>query len=297
MTDSARAKSIAHYAEKRPDLAQQLAFFEKLWAVQDEYADKAASYEPASSEEIERALRSHQTLFSLVEPLVPLDDYREAVRGIAAVMAEAGLSAEQTAALAEVDLGDAVSAEALAGALDGFDVFVQSVTDAADDDRLTAPLVSFVLTEAMTPFLRDPAKTAVAAAGKFDWLQWDSGLCPVCGTPASSAVIRDEGELQGGRRWLSCPTCRTQWEYARIRCARCGTRTHTDLEYLYDEADPAHRIHACSACHGYTPVVFERETRVVTVPEVEEVVMVPLEAVAAQRGFSPLGDEKDETPN
>ena len=297
MTDSARAKSIAHYSEKRPDLAQQLAFFEKLWSTQDEFAEKAAAYTPAPLEDLERALRSHQTMFSLVEPAIPLDDYRDAVRAVAAVMADAGLSAEQTAALAEVDLGDAVTAEALGEALDGFDVFVQSVADAISDDRFTAPLLSFVLTEAMTPFLREPAKAAVTAAGKFDWLQWDSGLCPACGTPASSAVIRDEGELQGGRRWLTCPTCRTQWEYARIRCARCGTRAHTDLEYLYDEEDPAHRIHVCSACNGYTPVVFEREQLVVTIPEVEEVVMVPLEAVAAERGFTPLGDDKGEMPN
>ncbi|MGB4441026.1 MAG: formate dehydrogenase accessory protein FdhE [Coriobacteriia bacterium] len=297
MADSARAKSIAHYSEKRPDLAQQLAFFEKLWSVQDEFAKKAAPYAPAPLEDLERALRNHQTMFSLVEPTIPLDDYRDAVRAVAAVMAEAGLSGEQTAALAEVDLGDAVTAGALADALDGFDVFVQSVSDAIGDDRFTTPLLSFVLTEAMTPFLREPAKSGVEATGKFDWLQWDSGLCPACGTPASSAVIRDEGVLQGGRRWLSCPTCRTQWEYARIRCTRCGTRTHTDLEYLYDEEDPAHRIHICSACHGYTPVVFEREQMAVTVPEVEEVVMVPLEAVAAERGYTPLGDDKDEMPN
>lgn len=297
MTDSARAKSIAYYTEKRPDLAQQLAFFEKLWSVQDEFADKAATYTPAPLEDLERALRSHQTMFSLVEPAIPLDDYRDAVRAVAAVMAEAGLSEAQTAALAEVDLGDAVTAEALAAALGGLDMFIQSVTETVADDRFTTPLISFVLTEAMTPFLREPAKAAVTAAGKFDWLQWDSGLCPACGTPASSAVIRDEGQLQGGRRWLTCPTCRTQWEYARIRCARCGSRTHTDLEYLYDEEDPAHRIHTCSACHGYTPVVLEREQLVVTVPEVEEVVMVPLEAVAVKRGFSPLGDDKDEVPN
>lgn len=297
MTDSARAKSIAHYTEKRPDLAQQLAFFEKLWNVQDEFADKAAAYTPAPVEELERALRNHQTMFSLATPAIPLDSYRDAVRAVAAVMAEAGLPETQTAALAEIDLGDAVTAEALSAALDGLDVFIQAVADTVADDRFTTPLISFVLTEAMTPFLREPAKTAFAAAGTFDWLQWDSGLCPACGTPASSAVVRDEGELQGGRRWLNCPTCRTQWEYARIRCARCGTRTHSELEYLYDAEDPAHRVHVCSACNGYTPVVFEREQLVVTVPEVEEVVMVPLEAVAAERGFTPLGDDKDEVPN
>ncbi len=297
MTDSARARSIAHYSEKRPDLAAQLAFFEKLWAVQDDFADKAAAYTPAALEDLERALRHHQTMFSLVEPSIPLDAYRDAVRAIAEVMAGAGLPEDQTAALARVDLGAAVSAEALAAALSGFDVFVQSVGDAAGDDRITDALLSFVLTEAMTPFLRGPAKNAVTAAGKFDWLQWDSGLCPACGTPSSSGIIRDEGELQGGRRWLSCPTCRTQWEYARIRCTRCGIRTHTVLEYLYDDADPGHRAHVCSNCHGYALVSFEKDLKIIAVPEVEEVVMVPLEAVAAGRGFTPLGDEKSETPN
>lgn len=297
MTDSARARSIAHYSDKRPDLAPQLAFFEKLWKVQDEFADKATDYTPASLDELERALRHHQTMFSLVEPQIPLDAYRDAVRAIAAVMAEAGLPDDQTAALAEVDLGDAISEEALTAALGGFDVFVRAVADAAKDERITDALLSFVLTEAMTPFLRGPAKTAVAAAGKFDWLQWDSSLCPACGTPSSSGIIRDEGDLQGGRRWLSCPTCRTQWEYARIRCARCGIRTHTVLEYLYDDTDPGHRVHVCDNCHGYALISFEKDLKIIAVPEVEEVVMVPLEAVAAERGFTPLGDEKDATPN
>jgi FdhE protein len=91
--------------------------------------------------------------------------------------------------------------------------------------------------------------------------------------------------------------CRTQWEYARIRCVRCGTREQTKLEYLYDEADPPHRVHTCAACHGYSLTTFEREMNLIALPEIEEVVMVRLEAVATSRGFSALGDDTAEKPN
>lgn len=297
MTNPAREKAIKHYVTVRPDLEHQLDFFTKLWEAQDTFAEEATPY-VAPEGDLERALRQHQTLFSLAGPEIPVDAYREAVRAMAALLAaDGGLPEEQTAALTEVDLGDAVAEEALKDALTGFDVFVHAVAEAAGDERIAEPVLAFMLTEAMTPFVRSAAKAAVAAVGKFDWLQWDSGLCPVCGTPAASGVVRDEGELQGGRRWLSCPVCRTQWEYARIRCARCGTRSQQDLEYLFDEEDPAHRLHVCKKCHGYAAVSFEKDLRLIGTPEVEEIVMVRLEAVAADRGYTPLGDDEAEVPN
>lgn len=291
MTDSARAKAATRYAAVRPDLAHQLEFFTAIWNIQDEFEAKAAEYAAPSAEEAAAALKNHQTLLSLSPVTLPAEAYRDAVRAVAAAVAEdAGLPAEQSAALTEHDLGAAIDDEALDEALDGFDLFVTKVTAAIRDERLGEPLLSFVLTEALTPFLRAAARSAVKAAGRFDWLQWDSGLCPACGTPSSSAIVRDEGELQGGRRWLSCPMCRTEWEYARLRCARCGTRDHQHLEYLYDTEDPGHRVHTCTNCHGYTPVAFEKELKTIAIPEVEEIVMVRLETVARERGFTPLGD-------
>ncbi|MEA5074953.1 MAG: formate dehydrogenase accessory protein FdhE [Coriobacteriia bacterium] len=298
MSNTARTKAIEHYISTRPDLEQQLRFFEALWDAQDDIAQGASPYEAASAEDTEKALLQTRTLFSLVGPTIPLEPYQAAVRQVAALMAEkAGLPDEQSAALAEVDIASAVSDESLASMLTGMDAFVTRIAGAVADDRLNEPLLMFVLTEAATPFLREPAAAAVKAAGKFDWQQWDSGLCPVCGTPASSGVVRDEGDLQGGRRWLSCPTCRTQWEFARVRCARCGQRTHDKLEYLYDEQDPGHRVHTCKECHGYIPVTFEKQVKVLAVPEVEEIVMIPLETVASERGLSPLGDEVEEHAN
>ena len=298
MSNTARTKAIEHYVASRPDLEQQLRFFEALWDAQDEIAQDASPYVAASAEETEKALQQTRTLFSLVEPTIPLEPYQAAVRRLAALTAEkAGLPDEQSAALAEVDIAGAVTGESLASMLTGMDAFVTRIAEAINDDRLNEPLLMFVLTEAVTPFLREPAAAAVKAAGKYDWQQWDSGLCPVCGTPASSGVVRDEGDLQGGRRWLSCPTCRTQWEFARVRCARCGQRTHDRLEYLFDEQDPGHRVHTCKECHGYIPVTFEKQISILAVPEVEEIVMIPLETVASSRGLTPLGDDVDETVN
>lgn len=298
MSNAARAKAIEHYITARPDLEQQLRFFSTLWDVQDEFAAEAAPYEPASKEDTETALYQTRTLFSLSAPSIPLEPYRAAVRRIAELMAEnAGLPEDQSTALAEIDIAGAIDEESLASMLSGIDAFVTRVATALSDERLNEPLLMFVLSEAATPFLREPAAAAIKVAGKYDWQQWDSGLCPVCGTPAASGVIRDEGELQGGRRWLSCPTCRTQWEYARVRCARCGQRSHDKLEYLYDEQDPGHRVHTCKVCHGYIPQSFEKELPVLAVPEVEEIVMIPLETVASSRGLSPLGDDLDEVAN
>jgi len=82
-----------------------------------------------------------------------------------------------------------------------------------------------------------------------------------------------------------------------VRCARCGQRSHDKLEYLFDEADPGHRLHVCKACNGYIPVTFQKQTGVIAIPEVEEVIMVPLEQVATSRGLFPLGDDVAEPAN
>lgn len=298
MSNVARTKAVEHYIGARPDLEHQMRFFAALWDIQDEIAAQAAPYEAASTEDTERALAQSRTLFSLAQPTIPLEPYRSAVRALSALIAEsAGLPEAQSAALAECDIADAVTEDSLSTMLSGLDAFVTRISENLADERLTEPLLMFVLSEAVTPFLREPAAAAVKAAGKYDWQQWDSGLCPVCGTPASSGVIRDEGELQGGRRWLSCPTCRTQWEYARVRCARCGQRSPDKLEYLFDEQDPGHRIHTCKECHGYIPVTFEKQIPVLAIPEVEEIITIPLETVASGRGLTPLGDDVNEAAN
>jgi FdhE protein len=81
--------------------------------------------------------------------------------------------------------------------------------------------------------------------------------CPTCGQPASLSSVLEGSDKAGSARRLFCACCGTVWPFERIRCAGCGTRNSNQLEYVYANEDPAHRLHVCSACGGAVPTVFQ----------------------------------------
>jgi formate dehydrogenase accessory protein FdhE len=300
MTPSLRSKSIQRYSETRPDMAPTLAFFEKLWSLQDSIAEQASDWEPPAAEEIETALSSGRIVFAISTPPVPAEGFRGALRSVADLLSEeGGIPLEQADALKAADFDTLVTDEMVADLLKGVDAFISAMYDKLGDIESGAPLTtySFIVTTALTPFIVAGATKSLKPLKRFDWTRWSSGLCPVCGTPASSGRVVDGGDLQGGLRMLSCPLCRAEWAFNRLQCARCGERSHVKLEYLLDEQDPGHRIHTCKTCNGYIKTSFEKELGFTVDPAVEEVIMLALDAVAAQRGLTPLGDDESGTAN
>jgi len=301
MTDTARSNAISRYSERRPESASALDFFARLWDLQDEIAEAAPDWETPSDEDARAAIGRHQTLFSLGAPQIDDAVFADAASRVASLLADdGGLGPEDAEALRSLDFAELLEKGEAQRVIDELDVLATDITTRAAEKGIAVPTstVSFVLMNAATPLLRAAAKSAIGALGTaFDWTLWDSGLCPVCGTPASSGWVADEGELKGGERLLSCPLCRASWGFTRVRCARCGERDHSKLEYLFDEEDPGHRIHTCKTCHGYVKVAFEREVGMGIRPPVEEVVMLPLDRVAESRGYTPLGDQDEESAN
>ena len=300
MTPSLRSKSIQRYSETRPDMAPTLSFFEKLWTLQDSIAQEAPDWQPPAADEVESALASGRIVFAISAPLVPAEAFRVALRSVSSLLAdEGGLPLEHADALKTADFDGAVTEEMVADILKGVDAFISTMYDKLGGEDTGVPLTtySFVVTTALTPFIAANATKALKPLKDFDWTRWDSGLCPVCSTPASSGRVIDGGELQGGVRMLSCPLCRAEWGFTRLRCSRCGERSHKKLEYLLDEQDKGHRIHTCKTCHGYLKTSFEKDLGFTVDPVVEEVVMLALDAVAAQRGMSPLGENEDQIAN
>ncbi len=300
MTPSPRSKSIQRYSETRPDIAPTLAFFEKLWNLQDSFAQEALDWTPPENDKIEEALAAGRIIFAMSAPSIPAAPLRSALRAVADLLAEeGGLPLEQSDALKAADFESAVTDEMAQDVLKGIDSFVSLMYARLSKEAGAAPLstYSFIVTTAITPFIAAGATKALKPLKEFDWTRWSSGLCPVCGTPASFGRVLDKGNLQGGVRMLSCPLCRAEWIFARLRCARCGERTPENLEYLFDQEDPGHRIHTCKTCNGYIKVSFEKELDFALDPMVEEVVMLALDAVAAERGLSPLGDDEEQSAN
>ncbi|UVE17208.1 formate dehydrogenase accessory protein FdhE [Pseudomonas sp. LS44] len=79
-------------------------------------------------------------------------------------------------------------------------------------------------------------------------------LCPACGSPPVTGLIRHRGK-QAGLRYLACSLCSCEWHYVRVKCSHC--QESKQLTYLSLERDGVKgehapiRAEACPNCQGY----------------------------------------------
>ena len=98
-------------------------------------------------------------------------------------------------------------------------------------------------------------------------------------------MLRPEGD--GGKRFLVCSFCLTEWEFRRILCPICGEVDHQKLPRYSAAGIAAVRVEACENCHFYLKSVdmtCGRPRR----PVVDEVATAPLDVWAMEHGFSKI---------
>lgn len=110
-------------------------------------------------------------------------------------------------------------------------------------------------------------------------------VCPVCAARPQVAVLRPEGD--GGKRFLVCSFCMTEWEFRRILCPICGEEDNAKLPRYSAEGIPAVRIEACDSCSHYLKSV-DMTVDGLAVPPVDEVATAPLDVWAIEHGFSKI---------
>ncbi|PKQ37866.1 MAG: hypothetical protein CVT59_04560 [Actinobacteria bacterium HGW-Actinobacteria-1] len=274
--------------------AVRLRFLEGLWDIQSAIESVDRPYSAPDRGAAREALLSGQTLFGVSAPVVPVADYTKAVAQIARYASEmAGLPAEQAEALRDTDFAAVLNENRLTGAVRSVDALIADVVaelDAKQSGPLTPASVAFVLVSALVPFLTGPADAALKALGEFDRSMWAEGRCPVCGAAASMGRMGESTTLKGAERVLWCDHCHSEWGYDRIRCTRCGTRNPDKLHYSHLEGDPAHRLHLCDECHGYTRFVFVDDLSAPLSMVVEDAISARLDAIAIENGFTANGD-------
>ncbi len=109
-----------------------------------------------------------------------------------------------------------------------------------------------------------------------------ASVCPVCGARPQVAVLRPEGD--GGKRFLVCSFCSTEWEFRRILCPVCGEVDHKKLpRYSVEEMSPV-RVEACDTCKYYLKSV-DMTIDGLAVPVVDEVATAALDVWAMDQGF------------
>lgn len=106
--------------------------------------------------------------------------------------------------------------------------------------------------------------------------------CPLCGSKPQFAVLHPEGD--GGKRYLACSLCYSQWEFRRVLCPACGEVEHTKLPRYSSEQAIAVRIEACDTCKSYLKS-FDMTVDGLQVPEVEEIATPALDVWAAEEGY------------
>jgi FdhE protein len=117
----------------------------------------------------------------------------------------------------------------------------------------------------------------------------DDGGCPRCGGRPQLSYLVESGEaLVSAPRYLLCCRCAAAWVHERTSCPACGERSSAKLPiFSDDERIPGLRADACETCRRYLITVDGRKDEA-AVPVVDELVALPLDLHARERGFTKI---------
>jgi len=132
--------------------------------------------------------------------------------------------------------------------------------------------------------LLQPFAESLATRGPID-AQSDSGTCPFCSHKPAVAALRGEGD--GGKRWLVCSLCSTEWEYRRIICPNCREEQKDKLPVYTAEGLEYVRVDACDTCRAYLKSV-DLTRNGLAVPVVDELATVALNIWAEEHDYTKL---------
>jgi FdhE protein len=109
--------------------------------------------------------------------------------------------------------------------------------------------------------------------------------CPFCNARPIAGVLRGEGD--GGKRWLLCSLCSTEWPYRRVLCPGCGEENKDKLPIYTAAQFPAARVDACDTCHTYLKSIdLTKDGH--AVPMVDEIATVALNIWAEDHDYVKL---------
>lgn len=138
--------------------------------------------------------------------------------------------------------------------------------------------------------------TAMAAkldASKLKTLE-TSSLCPCCGSPAVSSIIRLSAGVNN-LRYLHCSLCNSEWNVPRAICTNCGSDKHLALHQLEDEGEagkPAEaalmRAETCDVCHSYLKIAYQEKDPHVD-PVADDLATLSLDILADESGYARSG--------
>lgn len=310
--------AIASYDKDLADADKaRLAFFRGIWGIQQTAEERVAAaaqaacglatatagYAVPDTADLDAWYWDDTTsIFAHAPVAIDAGELVRTAGEIAAYIAEQGsLTDEDAAALRAFDWGQlagdkaAVSGApslALAGS-DPADYLALAAKWLEDAQVAGADIVLMVLSLALRAMLEPAQAAAMSAEHKAALAGYTTHTkplrCPCCGGEPTLAYVGPTEASSGNGRVLYCGQCGSTWEVERVRCPHCGSRSQNKLHYVSIEQDDAHRIYACDDCGRYLRTFFAPDMKGLGapfVPEVEDVVMATLDAVAQSDDYA-----------
>ncbi len=107
------------------------------------------------------------------------------------------------------------------------------------------------------------------------------GHCPVCGSLPYMATLKEKE----GFRLLNCSFCKAQYRVRRLACVYCDTADPDKLAYFDTGDSQGFRLDVCNVCHLYIKTMDFRSLDRVAVPELDDLISLPLDFLAQGRGY------------
>lgn len=269
---------------------KRLELFRSIWGEQEHIASATPQWAPPQAARITELAQQGIPLFQ--ETPVTLDEtsFLEAVKRIADILNDAEAFTDQTdSTICNITWKRMISEVSLSNAGSQAPRFLGKVYTFLEKDGLdreSARLGALITSLTLRPLLQNAAeigsKAFREAAPDIHPL-----LCPLCGTAPSLARIAGTAS-KGRMRTLWCSQCGAEWEFERVRCARCGTRNQKHLHFHHIQGDESHRIASCDECGGYIRTTYVDEEHLLA-PfsfEVEDILTARLDAIAADPSFA-----------
>lgn len=168
---------------------------------------------------------------------------------------------------------------------------IQGLEKLAEETGSSTAASAFLVLEIVKPCLR---RAAEELAHLTEDKVWYKGYCPVCGGSPDLGFLKERRDLseflvsRAGQLWFHCPLCGHIWRFVRLVCPFCGQTDHERLKVFTADGRERERIHACSDCLRYVPVIDLVERKEKLHPDLAALALVHLDILAQEKGYSPL---------
>jgi hypothetical protein len=256
-----------------------LALYRELYPLRQWEAGTGKNLEPLSGDEINMRLDEGFTLIETADLLPAGMDLSGRSREVAGILA------------GHIEDPDTVTAsvENLIGEPDGLPGLLNVYIDSGDSglgektlslEKINPEVVLFVIFNTLKGLF-------LSTGNRFSGLatdRWGHGRCPVCGGEPAVAYMAGEG----GKRFLVCHRCETNWRYKRLVCPFCEHESPGESSYLYIE-EPRYSTmtgYVCENCRHYIKTWrVEEEELGALHPEVEDLKTPAFDAAMESEGY------------